>query len=271
MPELPEVETVCRGIAPHVDGQEIQKLIVRNSRLRWPVKRSIAKQLAGLTIENVTRRGKYLLLNTSCGSIVIHLGMSGKISIVPMDTPIRKHDHIDLIFTTKICLRFNDPRRFGAFLWIEADPLQHPLLSNLGPEPLSASFSGKYLFEQAKTCKRAIKSFIMDGKIVVGVGNIYATESLFAAGIHPNRSCNRVTLAECNELVKEIKRILRKAIKVGGTTLKDFLSSEGKPGYFSQKLKVYGRAGEPCLQCKSALVSMQVGQRTTVLCEQCQR
>ncbi len=269
MPELPEVETTLRGIEPHLLKQTISKVIIRHYGLRWPIARDIETNLRGQQVVDLTRRGKYLLLHLSKGTLLIHLGMSGRLQILNADTPSQKHDHVDVVFG-KMALRFTDPRRFGAFIWTEnAD--QHMLLKHLGVEPLTPEFSGKYLYQRAQSKTLAVKNFIMDQKIVVGVGNIYANEALFIAKIHPQTPAKGVSLSSYEALVKAIKDILRKAIKQGGTTLKDFLNSEGKPGYFSQHLYVYGRAGEPCMHCQTPLVGMMLGQRSTVFCERCQR
>ncbi len=271
MPELPEVETTRRGIAPHVCGQTIENVILRTDKLRFPIPANVQRDLRGKQFTEVARRGKYLLLSATNGTAIIHLGMSGKLRIVNSRlTPI-KHDHVDIVFANQQCLRFNDPRRFGALLWTTDDPLQHSLLSKLGPEPLTREFNGHYLFTKSRQRKAPVKAFIMDSHVVVGVGNIYATEALFKAGIHPKRAAGRISEARYIKLTKAIKVILRAAIKQGGTTLKDFLNSDGKPGYFKQRLNVYGRAGEPCLDCGTTLKSLQLGQRTSVYCPSCQR
>lgn len=270
MPELPEVETTLRGIEPHLMQQMITKVIVRHYGLRWPIDQNINKKLIGNQIEALARRGKYLLLRATHGTIIIHLGMSGRLAILNKNTPAQKHDHVDLEFSNQKILRFTDPRRFGAFLWTQDSPDTHVLLNHLGPEPLENSFSGDYLFKRAQHKKLPVKTFIMDQKIVVGVGNIYANEALFLSGIHPNVPAKTITLQRYETLVKNIKVILRKAIKQGGTTLKDFLNSEGKPGYFSQNLHVYGRENKPCTHCGTTLMGIQIGKRATVLCPKCQ-
>ncbi len=270
MPELPEVETTRRGILPHIEKQTIVKVIIREYRFRWLVPSHLAKILLGRKIINVERRAKYLLLVTHEGTIIIHLGMSGSLSILLEPTPPKKHDHIDITFSNNKILRFTDPRRFGAFLWTEENPHQHELLQHLGVEPLTKNFTGRYLYLSAKNRKAPIKSFLMDNKIVTGIGNIYATEALFAAGIHPATPANSLTIERLDKLVKASKEILRQAIKRGGTTLKDFVNSDGKPGYFSNQLKVYGRAGQPCVACQTSLHLMQIGQRSTVYCKKCQ-
>lgn len=270
MPELPEVETTLRGIKPHIEHQKIEQIVVRHHSLRWPIPQNIEKILKNQSIKNISRRGKYLLLQTEKGTIILHLGMSGRLSILPSNTPSQKHDHLDIQFTNHKMLRLTDPRRFGAFLWTENDPFTHSLLNKLGPEPLSKKFSGTYLWNQSRGRKVAVKSFIMDSKIVVGVGNIYAAEALFASGINPKKAAGKLSQKNYDALAREIKEILSRAIKQGGTTLKDFLKSDGKPGYFIFHLKVYGRAGLPCLNCKTVLKEIRLGQRSTVYCPRCQ-
>lgn len=271
MPELPEVETTLRGIKPFVLHQKIRSVVVRHYGLRWPIPRNIQTILTGQTIKTAERRGKYLLFGTTKGTLIIHLGMSGSIRILTTETAAKKHDHVDIVFANKACLRYTDPRRFGAVLWTTENPDLHPLLAHLGPEPLEKTFTGKYLWEQAQQRKTPIKSFIMDSKIVVGVGNIYANEALFAAGIHPKKSAGKITLEQFNALTKAIKKILQAAIKQGGTTLKDFVNTDGKKGYFAVHLQVYGREGKPCIKCGTELKEIRLGQRTTVYCSQCQK
>jgi formamidopyrimidine-DNA glycosylase len=271
MPELPEVETTLRGITPHVKNVVVEKVLVRESRLRWTVTPSLKKALAGHRISEVQRRAKYLLLRSADGTVLIHLGMSGNLAIVPADEPVQKHDHVDFCLAGGKVLRFHDPRRFGCILWLTGDPEQHPLLADLGPEPFSDSFTGEYLFERSRKRKAPVKSFIMDGRIVVGVGNIYANEALFAAGIAPKRKAGTVTKKQYEALAAAIKAVLAKAITAGGTTLRDFSGSDGQPGYFQQELLVYGRGGEPCPGCSAVLTEIRLGQRTTVYCPRCQR
>lgn len=271
MPELPEVETTCRGIAPHIENNIIEKVVVRNRSLRWPIPPGLNNKLSGEKIISVTRRAKYLLLNTEKGSLILHLGMSGSLRIVPTNTPAEKHDHFELQFTNGICCRLRDPRRFGAVLWSKENVLEHKLLINLGPEPLEKNFNSALLFKKSRNRKTSIKQFIMDAKIVVGVGNIYASESLFLAGISPIKPAGNITQHETTALVKAIKKILKEAIKQGGTTLKDFTASDGKPGYFKQKLKVYDRKNEPCITCKQPIKQITLGQRSTFYCSQCQK
>jgi formamidopyrimidine-DNA glycosylase len=270
MPELPEVETTRRGIAPHLEGQRIAAFRVRQPRLRWPVPPELTQRLPGLRIEQVRRRAKYLLLDCGQGTLILHLGMSGSLRVLPIDTPPGPHDHLDLVLD-KHCLRLRDPRRFGAVLWTDQDPQQHPLLHHLGPEPLSDDFDADYLLGKARGRKVAIKQLIMDGKIVVGVGNIYASESLFLAGIHPHRACNRIGAERLARLVGHIKQVLGRAIEKGGTTLRDFQHEDGKPGYFAQQLLVYGREGLPCPNCGTSLKQIRIGQRSSCYCPRCQR
>ena len=268
MPELPEVETTRRGIAPHIERQRVSGAIVRQPQLRWPVP-DLDQLLAGQTVRAVERRAKYLLLRFDHGSLIIHLGMSGSLRVLPANSPPRPHDHVDLLFGAR-CLRLHDPRRFGAILWADGDPLDHPRLQALGPEPLSDDFTGDYLRARARGRRVAIKSLLMDGGVVVGVGNIYATEALFHAGIHPARVAGRVSRARLASLVAEVKRVLGHAIERGGTTLRDFVNETGEPGYFAQELFVYGRAGEPCRTCGTAIRTRQIGQRASAYCPHCQ-
>lgn len=270
MPELPEVETTRLGIQPHIEGQTISQLIVREPRLRWPVPAELPALLHKQIIRKVARRGKYLLLHTDIGTVIVHLGMSGSLRILTTATTPAKHDHLDINFNNNICLRFNDPRRFGCFLWTEEDPAQHLLLKHLGPEPLSNHFDGDYLFEISRRRSTPIKNFIMDGQVVVGVGNIYANEALFYAGIHPEKPAGKINAARYFHLAEIIKIILMQAIKIGGTTIRNFSGSDGKPGYFAQQLKVYGRAGLNCINCNNLLIELRIGQRSTIYCPQCQ-
>jgi formamidopyrimidine-DNA glycosylase len=270
MPELPEVETTCRGIAPHLIGQKIDRLVINNASLRWPVPKTLKKLLPDQTIHSVTRRAKYLLIALDSGTLIVHLGMSGSLRLAPPDEERLKHDHVELYLDNGLCLRYCDPRRFGSWLWTTDDPDQHSLLIDLGPEPLSKQFSARFLFAQLQNRKQAIKTLIMDSHLVVGVGNIYANEALFLSGIHPLRQGQSLTADECRLLVQQIKKILRRAIQRGGTTLRDFVGGDGKPGYFAQELLVYGRAGAACHGCKATLEEIRLGQRTTVFCPHCQ-
>ncbi|MBV9575907.1 MAG: bifunctional DNA-formamidopyrimidine glycosylase/DNA-(apurinic or apyrimidinic site) lyase [Gammaproteobacteria bacterium] len=270
MPELPEVETTLRGIKPHIIGQRITRVIVRNARLRWPIPASLQTQLLKQAVQSVERRGKYLLLQLERGTCLIHLGMSGRLSVLNQRCVPQKHDHVDIYFANHLCLRFTDPRRFGALLYTEKPVHEHRLLSHLGVEPLSASFNADYLWQSSRGKKVSIKTFIMNSKIVVGVGNIYAAESLFQARILPQISVSTISLERYAILVTAIKKILKKAITKGGTTLKDFMRSDGSPGYFRISLQVYGRAGKPCLRCDAPLKFLRSAQRATVYCDHCQ-
>lgn len=273
MPELPEVETTRRGIAPHCVGKMVSALIVRQGRLRWPVPTELSRILPGQTLLAVERRGKYLLLQFAAGTAIWHLGMSGSLRVVEASSLPGKHDHIDLCFSSGLCLRFNDPRRFGALLWQPAaEPIeQHSLLAHLGPEPLSDDFDSAYLLARARKVRVALKPWIMDAKVVVGVGNIYANESLFNARLHPEQLAGSLTPKQAERWVAAIKTILQYAITRGGTTLRDFVGGDGKPGYFAQELNVYGRGGEPCTVCAKPLVEIRLGQRATVYCPRCQK
>ena len=270
MPELPEVEVSRQGISPYLQGGRIREIIVRNGRLRWPVPNEL-QDAVGCEIRHISRRAKYLLLTTAKGSIIIHLGMSGSLRVLDSNVAPQKHDHVDIVMDSGKCLRLNDPRRFGSVLWQTGDVTAHPLLASLGPEPLTDDFSGAELFSRSRGRKVPIKSFLMDNHIVVGVGNIYANEALFAAGINPKRAAGNVSLQRYQLLVAEVKKVLTKAISQGGTTLKDFTQTDGKPGYFVQQLKVYGKAGQPCPKCAAVLKAVKIGQRNTVYCSHCQR
>lgn len=268
MPELPEVETSRRGIAPYLVGETIQCAVVRHPRLRWPVAEQIV-QLRDEQVFSLERRAKYLLMELRQGWIIVHLGMSGRLRILSEATPPAKHDHIDLILSNGKILRYTDPRRFGAWLW-ETDLAQSRVLRHLGPEPLSEAFTADWLIEKSKTKRIPIKSWLMDNKLVVGVGNIYASESLFMAAILPTRPAHSLTLEESGRLVECIKRVLQRSIDQGGTTLRDFLQSDGKPGYFAQQLNVYGRAAQPCMICATPIATAKLGQRSTFWCPNCQ-
>lgn len=270
MPELPEVETTCRGIEPHLLHKTIKSVIVRHRGLRWPIPKNLEKELSGQRVQEVTRRGKYILIRVKTGTLIIHLGMSGSLRRVKCDEAVQKHDHVDIV-VGQHCIRFRDPRRFGAILFTHDDPLQHKLLKDLGPEPLDKSFNGQYLFDYSRGRKVSIKQFIMDSKVVVGVGNIYASESLFYAGIHPKRAAGKISLQRYQQLAREIKKVLRSAIKQGGTSLKDFTQADGQPGYFEQKLAVYGRKGEPCVHCGNPIKQLVQGQRASYYCSECQK
>ena len=269
MPELPEVETSRRGIEPHIIGTRVSRVIIRNRSLRWPISRSVDRNLVGKTIVSVTRRAKYLLINTENGAAILHLGMSGSVFIVDHDTPAGVHDHVDIDFDSNMTLRFRDPRRFGSLHWSKL-PLQHKLLKSLGPEPLGNEFDGEYLWERSRGRRVSIKQFIMNAHVVVGVGNIYASEALYLAGINPRRAAGRVALKRYKQLAAAIKEVLANAIKAGGTTLRDFYGGDGEAGYFQQQLEAYGRDGEPCRRCNTTISSIVQGQRSTYFCKQCQ-
>jgi formamidopyrimidine-DNA glycosylase len=269
MPELPEVETTLRGIQPWLQGHAIERLEVRESRLRWPVPSQV-QQAVGQTVNRLQRRAKYILMHTPAGSLMLHLGMSGSMRVLEEWREPGKHDHVDIV-TAGAVLRFNDPRRFGSLLWLPPPANSHPLLQSLGPEPLDETFNGQHLWRLARGRKLAVKSFIMDGKVVVGVGNIYASEALFMAGIHPSRAAGRVSAARYEALAAAIRDVLRRAIDEGGTSLRDFTGTGGTPGYFAQNLLVYGRAGKACFQCSQPLKQKVIGQRSSFYCGSCQR
>ncbi|MDN5781656.1 MAG: Fpg/Nei family DNA glycosylase [Luteimonas sp.] len=296
MPELPEVETTRRGLAPHVEGRRVAAIVLRRPDLRWPIPPDIAERLPGQRITAVRRRAKYLLFDTDAGSALLHLGMSGSLRVLPADTPVRTHDHVDIALDAEgrgpcRVLRFNDPRRFGCLLWQPRGEI-HPLLRGLGPEPLPdtgidaaafdgpvygeaalnvTSFTGDYLFARSRGRRAPVKAFLMDQRVVVGVGNIYAAEALFAAGISPLRAAGRVSRERYQLLAGEVQRILAHAIARGGTTLRDFIAPDGAPGYFEQELSAYGRGGAPCPNCGRPLKQATIGQRATVWCGHCQR
>jgi len=269
MPELPEVETTRRGIAPYLVGHRVESLKIRQPRLRWPIPLALRRGLPGQRVDAVERRAKYLLVHTKAGSALLHLGMSGSLRVLPGQTPFGAHDHVDWHLDSGRILRFTDPRRFGSQLWQRPGTI-HPLLAALGPEPLDASFDGAHLWKMSRGRAAAVKTFLMDQKTVVGVGNIYAAEALFAAGIRPQRAAGSVSAARYERLAGEVKRILAHAITRGGTTLRDFLQPDGEPGYFEQELFVYGREGEPCRVCATPIRAMRLGQRSTFYCPRCQ-
>jgi formamidopyrimidine-DNA glycosylase len=271
MPELPEVETSCRGIRPHLQGKRFTGAVVRQPKLRWPVPANLNVLLSGQPIQQLERRAKYLLLAVPTGHLIMHLGMSGSLRVVDCQEPAGFHDHIDLLLDSGKALRLRDPRRFGAVLWTDQPLEQHKLLRHLGPEPLSEDFDGENLYRRSRGRKAAVKTFLMDQRIVVGVGNIYANEALFAAGIRPDRAAGRISRARYDALAAAVKAILAAAIEQGGTTLRDFVDGSGKPGYFRQQLTVYGREGQSCISCHRPLISSRLGQRATVFCKYCQR
>jgi formamidopyrimidine-DNA glycosylase len=269
MPELPEVETSRRGIEPWIVDTRIDDVVVRDRRLRWPVARGIERKLRGRRIDAVERRAKYLLIVTDDGTAIVHLGMTGSVFIVDQDTPAGIHDHFDIRLDSGRALRFRDPRRFGSFFFSKR-PLAHPLLADLGPEPLGEAFDGAYLWRLSRGRRVSVKPFIMNAKVVVGVGNIYASESLFLAGINPKRAAGRIARHRYDALADAIKDVLGRAIVAGGTTLRDFYGGDGEPGYFKQQLEVYDRDGEHCRCCNTIIRSFVQGQRTTYYCKSCQ-
>ena len=271
MPELPEVEITRRGIEPHIVNQPISAVTTRTDKLRWPIPPNLSQLLCKQNFNAVTRRAKYLLLSTNSGTVIIHLGMSGSLRVLDISQPAQKHDHIDFVFKKKL-LRLHDPRRFGAILWTEQDPYTHKLLVDLGPEPLDdQSFTADLLYALSRNRRIAVKEFIMNAKVVVGIGNIYATEALFNSGIHPARSAGNISLQRYKRLVMAIKDVLTNALAQGGTTLRDFTREDGKPGYFRQKLLAYGRTSQPCINCGRQLRAIKIGQRTSTYCVSCQR
>jgi formamidopyrimidine-DNA glycosylase len=271
MPELPEVETARRGIAPYLVGRRVAGVTVRDRRLRWPVPAGLEQEVRGQTVEAVDRRGKYLLLRTGPGTLILHLGMSGSLRVVDHHTPAGPHDHVDLALEGGQALRLTDPRRFGCLLWTRDAPERHPLLAGLGPEPFEPAFCGAYLYRLSRGRRAPVKAFLMDGHVVTGVGNIYASESLFLAGVHPARPAGRVGPARYGRLAESVRTVLAEAIEAGGTTLRDFVGVDGNPGYFAQHLRVYEREGEPCEVCGHSLRRRVIGQRASYFCPHCQR
>jgi formamidopyrimidine-DNA glycosylase len=271
LPELPEVETTRRGLAPYARSRRITTLEIHDHRLRWPIARDLPAALAGQRIVRVGRRAKYLLLTLESGTLLVHLGMSGNLRAVPQDTPRAKHDHFDLMLDSGLTLRFNDPRRFGSLLYTQEDPRRHPLLARLAPEPFAAAFDADYLYRVTRGRRVAIKQLIMDSHLVVGVGNIYASEALFRARIRPQRQARSLSRTEAARLVRAIRTVLRHAIRAGGTTLRDYRGADGAPGYFRQKLYVYERRGKPCRRCRTAVRGVPQGQRSTYYCPSCQK
>ncbi len=269
MPELPEVETTRRGIEPHIVDSTISRVVIRERRLRWPVATEVDRELPGKTVESVGRRAKYLLLNTDAGSAILHLGMSGSLVVLDQGAPAGVHDHVDIEFDSGLMLRFRDPRRFGSLHWSKS-PLSHALLEKLGPEPLGDSFDGEYLWRKSRGRKVSVKQFIMNAHIVVGVGNIYASEALYLAGINPRRAAGRIARHRYEALANGIREVLSRAIRAGGTTLRDFYGGDGESGYFQQQLEAYGREDEPCRRCNTPITAIVQGQRTTYYCKQCQ-
>ena len=271
MPELPEVETTLRGLEPHLVGQRISGVVVRHPQLRWPIPKGLPKLLPGQTIRSIRRRAKYLFIECDSGTLILHLGMSGSLRIPPAGTAHEKHDHFDLLLASGLLMRLRDPRRFGAVLWHEGDPAQHPLLVHLGVEPLEHKFDADYLHHATRKRSAAIKLVIMDSHVVVGVGNIYANEALFRASIRPQLEANRLSLARCALLVQAVREILEDSIRLGGSSLRDYVGSDGNPGYFQQHYWVYGRTGEPCRTCGTIIKQIRQGQRSSFYCAHCQK
>jgi len=270
MPELPEVETTRRGIAPHLTGRTISGITLRTAKLRQPLSAELPRQLAGQRIEAVERRGKYLLFACSGGTLLLHLGMTGHLRLVPTGTPPGRHDHVELHLDNGTTLRFTDPRKFGTLLWLTTDPHSHPLLAELGPEPLSDRFSGDYLYQRSRGRSVAVKLFIMNSRIVVGVGNIYANEALFRARVNPGQASGSLNEEQAERLATAVHQVLDEAIARGGTTLHDYLDADGNPGYFRLELQAYGRGGEPCSTCGATLQLSRLGGRSTCWCPVCQ-
>lgn len=271
MPELPEVETTRRGIEPYVLNYAVTAVEVREPRLRWPVPEELAARLPGQRVEALERRGKYLLFRCASGTMLLHLGMSGSLRLLPAYLPPERHAHVDIRFDSGYWLRYTDPRRFGSIHWTTEDPLRHRLLASLGPEPLGQGFTGDYLYRLSRGRRSSVKALLMDSHVVVGVGNIYANEALYRAGIRPDRAAGRIGLERYRRLAEAVRVVLRAAIEAGGTTLRDFTSGEGQPGYFSQQLLVYGRGGEACPGCGEPVRVQRLGQRATYFCPRCQR
>ncbi|MDP2761044.1 MAG: bifunctional DNA-formamidopyrimidine glycosylase/DNA-(apurinic or apyrimidinic site) lyase [Sideroxyarcus sp.] len=270
MPELPEVETTLRGIGPHLQGRCVSNVVIRNASLRWPIPHNLPKLLRGQTVRALRRRAKYLLISFDHGTLILHLGMSGSLRILPHHTPPEKHDHFDLVLNDGQLLRLRDPRRFGAVLWHAGDGSEHPLLANLGPEPLGPAFDAAHLYHATRTRSTAIKLALMDNHLVVGVGNIYANESLFRAGIRPQLAAHKLTRPRSELLVRTMRQVLRAAIRQGGSSLRDFVHSDGSSGYFQQHYFVYGRTGEPCRRCGTPIKRIIQGQRASFYCPHCQ-
>lgn len=270
MPELPEVETTRLGLLSLLE-QTVSTVVIRHRSLRWPIPQDLPDLLEGQTLRALTRRAKYILAHFDCGVLLLHLGMSGRICLLTQNEPAQKHDHFDLVFKDGQVMRLRDPRRFGAVLWAGEQYTQHKLLSTLGPEPLDAMFTGKYLHQHMRTRTSAIKTTVMDSHLVVGVGNIYASESLFRAKINPTTPANKLSLLQCERLVVEIKSTLNDALKAGGSSLRDFFGTDGNPGYFQQQYFVYGRTGESCRACGQPILNIKQGQRSTFYCGVCQK
>jgi formamidopyrimidine-DNA glycosylase len=271
MPELPEVETIRRGLARHAAGRHVDSIVVRERRLRWPIPHELETALPGRRLNGIARRAKYLLMTTDAGTLIVHLGMSGVLRLLPAETPAAPHDHVDIGLDNGMIMRLTDPRRFGALLWCVSDPQHHPLLARLGPEPLEQPALGDHLHRISRGRRQPVKALLMDARVVAGLGNIYANEALHVAGIHPARQAGRISRARYRRLAGAISEVLQDAIAAGGTTLRDFLASDGKPGYFSQQLRVYGRPGAPCRHCAAPITLRVLAQRATYYCRRCQR
>ena len=271
MPELPEVEVTRLGLKPLLN-LNVGKVVIRNYSLRWPIDTALPKLLKNQTLLDFSRRGKYILAKFASGTLIIHLGMSGRLCIVSYGEALNKHDHVDFQFKeNNLTLRYRDPRRFGSILWTEEDPHSHKLIKNLGPEPLNEEFNAKYLFIRLKSKQQCIKNAIMDSHVVVGVGNIYASEALYDAGIRPHRISKKISLKEATNLVESIKNIIKEAIRKGGSSMNDFFDVNGENGYFQNEHKVYGRENKPCFQCQLPIIQLKLGQRSSFFCKNCQR
>jgi len=271
VPELPEVEVTRRGLEPHLAGMTVADVAIRNASLRWPIPENLTGLLRGKTVRALGRRGKYLLVEFGHGTLILHLGMSGSLRVLPAHTPPGKHDHFDLLLANGTLVRLRDPRRFGAVLWHEGPPAAHPLLAGLGPEPLEGDFDARYLYHATRGRSSAIKQLVMDSRTVAGVGNIYANEAMFRAGIRPQLAAGKLSLARCARLVDEIRATLNEAIEKGGSSLRDFVDVDGQPGYFQQCYWVYGRGGEPCRKCGAPIRQIRQGQRSSFYCANCQK
>ncbi|HUO44471.1 MAG TPA: bifunctional DNA-formamidopyrimidine glycosylase/DNA-(apurinic or apyrimidinic site) lyase [Burkholderiales bacterium] len=270
MPELPEVETTCRGLRPHLEGARIATAIVRQRALRQPVPRMLAQRVAGATVRAINRRGKYLLIDLGHGALIVHLGMSGRLWLVDAATPPQSHDHFDLVLASGAAVRLRDPRRFGLVLWHHGDPLTHALLRDIGPEPFGPDFDGAWLYGQTRNRSGAVKNALMDSHLVAGIGNIYANEALFRAGINPKTPARRIGLARCQLLAGKIRETLKLAIDAGGSSLRDYVNSDGLAGNFQERFMVYGRAQQPCFNCGAPIRELRQGQRSTFYCTTCQ-
>lgn len=271
MPELPEVETTRRGIEPLVRNKVVDQVLIHNGSLRWPVPQELTSLLPGQKFGAVSRRSKYLLFSVGQGTMIAHLGMTGNLRLDSSSTERRKHDHVEIVFTDGSVLRYNDSRRFGSILWTTDEPSEHIRLATLGPEPFDSGFNATYLYKRSRDRRIAVKPFLMDAHVVVGVGNIYASEALFRAGIDPVRPAGKVSKSAYERLIEMVTIILNEAIAAGGTTIRDFSNSEGKPGYFKQELRVYGRAGQVCTSCDTLIMQIRLAQRSTFYCPSCQK